>query len=136
MSSYFLRCFLGCVIVLAYLSSYAISGWRKKYIQTFLYLLGTIWDQRQCPSFCYKDFLLDFFWTVGSCLSVFNSAVQYISLFPVRAITCDRPGNADAWIILRARRCWVCRVPNCIKVHLAAWLQGETLQTEISWNWY
>jgi len=133
MSSYFLRCFLGCMVVLAYLSSYAISGWRKKYIQTFLYLLGTIWDQGQCPSFCYKDFLLDFFWTVGSCLSVFNSTVQSV---PFRAITCDRPGNADARIALTVRRWWVCCVPNCIIVHLAVWLQGETLQTEISWNWY
>jgi len=25
---------------------------------------------------------------------------------------------------------------SCIEVHLAVWIQDETLQTETSWNWY
>ena len=36
------------------------------------------------------------FWTEGSYLCL--SSTEHFSLFPLRAITCDRPGTADAWI--------------------------------------
>jgi len=68
------------------------------------------------------------FGTVGSCLCLYST--QQFSQFPVTIITCNRPGNADAWVTIRIRRCWLCCVLNCVEVHLAVWLQGETLQTE------
>jgi len=73
------------------------------------------------------------FWTVDLCLCL--SSAQQFSPFPVRAITYNRPGSADAWITIRVRRWWVCCVLNCIEVHLAVWLQGETLQTKTLQNW-
>ena len=66
------------------------------------------------------------FGTVCSCLCLYST--QQFSQFLV-TITCNRPGNADAWVTIRIRRCWIC-VLNCIEVHIAVWLQGETLQTE------
>jgi len=68
------------------------------------------------------------FGTVGSCLCLYST--QQFSQFPVTTITCNRPGSADAWVTIRIRRCWLCRVMNCAKVLFAVWLQAETLQTE------
>jgi hypothetical protein len=49
----------------------------------------------KCPSFSCKDFCLTI-WHVGSCLCL--SSTQHLSPFHVVAVTCNRPGNADAWI--------------------------------------
>ena len=51
----------------------------------------------KCPSFSCKDFFLTL-WHVGSCLCL--SSTQHLSPFHVRAVTCNRPGNADAWITI------------------------------------
>ena len=41
-----------------------------------------------------------------------------------------------AQIMITGRRCWVCCVPNHVKVHQAVWLLGETLRNETSQNWH
>ena len=38
-------------------------------------------------------------WILGSCLCL--SSTQQFSPLPVLAITCDKPGSADAWITIR-----------------------------------
>jgi hypothetical protein len=64
-------------------------------------------------------------WIVVAHLCLFSG--QRFSPFPVRTLICDRPGSADAWIMI----IWnalglVCL--NCIEVHLAVWIQDETLR--------
>ena len=95
----------------------------------FTPLVSAIWDQVQCPTLWCRDFFV----TLWNCrfmlMSIFN---KNFSPFPVTTITCNRPGSVDTWVTIRIRWCWVSCVLNSVKVHLAVWLQGETLQTEIS----
>jgi len=62
------------------ISSYAISGRRKKCSQTFIFLVSAIWDQRQM-SFVLLYRFHELFWTVGSCLCL--SSTQHFSPLPV-----------------------------------------------------
>lgn len=99
------------------MSSYAISGRGRLWIQTFFstYIcLVQCGSRGKCLSFCYKDCFVTFL----------NCRVILRSIFSaLRVITYDRPGTADTWFTNRVSKCWVCCVPNCIWVHLA--VQGE-----------
>lgn len=85
----------------------------------------------KCPSLCCKDFFMTA-WIVGSCLClIFSSTVQSIlwqsnNMWQARQML-------ESWSELK---CWVCCLLNCVKVHLAVWLQGANSQTQTSWNLY
>jgi len=111
----------------------SMGGERNAHKRSFLWLVQYR-TRDKCPSFCCKDFFVTFFELQDQCLSL--SSIRHFTLLHVWATKCDMPGSADAWITIRARRCWVCCVPKCVEVHLAVWLQGKTLQTETSQNWY
>ena len=49
----------------------------------------------KCPSFYYKDFFVTFLNCTFILMSIYNWTLQSI---PHRAVTCNRPGTADAWI--------------------------------------
>jgi hypothetical protein len=51
------------------------------------------------------------FWTVGS--RICPSSTEP-SQFPLEAITCHTPGNAEAWITNWVIKYWVCCVLNCM----------------------
>ena len=76
----------------------------------------------KCPSFHCKDFFT-YFWTVGSRFHL--SSTENFSLFPLRAITCQKPGVSEAGITQSEG--WVCHVPNCIEMHLEVWIEGENV---------
>ena len=93
---------------------------RNEYRRLLLWLVqyGTT---GKCPSFCCKDFFATFS-ILGSCLSL--NSTQHVSPLYVLAITCDKPGSAEAWITIRARhwlihckriRCCVCSAKNKVK---------------------
>jgi len=60
-----------------------------------------------------QGFLCNFLWIVISCLCV--SSTQKFSTFPVEAITCERSGSADAWIVIQRFSCWVFCVQSCLE---------------------
>jgi hypothetical protein len=76
---------------------------RNSYRCSLLWLVqyGT---RDKSPLFCCKisSWL---FWISGSCLCL--SSTQQFSRLPVLAITCDKPGSADAWITIREIRHWL-----------------------------
>jgi hypothetical protein len=91
---------------------------RNKY--TYLFLCLVQYGARsQCPPVCFKDFFMTFFKCSFMLMSIFNSTVQ--------SIPCQSNNMQQArqcWV----KSCWFCCVPNCITVHSAIQLQGETLQ--------
>jgi hypothetical protein len=74
------------------MSSHAISGREKKWIQTFIFLVSAIWDQRQMSFILLLAFLCEFFNCMFKLKSILNWTLQSI---PLRPIACDRPGNDD-----------------------------------------
>jgi len=85
------------MVVMSYLGSMgkenAVSGRGKDWLQMCISLVSAIWDQRQMSFIPLLGFLCDFR-TEGSYLC--PSSTEQFSLFPLRAIICDRPGTADA----------------------------------------
>jgi hypothetical protein len=65
--------------------------------QMFTSTLSAIWDQRQTSFIILQGFWL-YSWNIGSGLSL--SSTQHLNLFHVRAVTWERPGNADTWITI------------------------------------
>jgi hypothetical protein len=92
------RCNAGYTCAAARVSSYAISGTGREWIQPFVCLVqyGTTGI---CPPFCSKDLFVTILKCGFMLISIFNSTVQSI---PVSATACDRPGSVDARSILRS----------------------------------
>jgi hypothetical protein len=146
MSSYFCRHFSGFSLIMMFrfhgsvdlsaccgewAHTQAVGEERNEYRCLFPWLVQ-YGDTGKCPSFCCKDFFMICLNCRFMFKSIFNSTVRSVP----SAITCDRPGSVDAWITIRVKGVGVCCVPNCVAVHLAVWLQGETEQTETSYFWY
>lgn len=81
------------------MSPYAISRRGNECVETFIALLSAIWDQRQTVLHSAIKISVWFLWTVVSyfCLP----STHQFSPFLVRAITGDRSGSADTWIMFR-----------------------------------
>jgi len=97
---------------------------RNEYTFLFLYLVQ-YGARSQCPSVCFKDFFMTFLKRSFMLTSTFNSTVQSI---PCQSNNMQKA--RQCWV----KSCWFCCVLNCIKVHSAVQLQGETLQPQISQN--
>jgi hypothetical protein len=133
MSSYILRrCFgFGLKTMLGFVLATLVL-WREgvhmqsvgeegnAYRRLFLWL-GQYWTTGPCPSFCLRIFSW-LFWIVGSCSCL--SSTQQLSPFTGQAVQTlkSRSESEGAGFY----------VLNCVEVHLAVLLQGETSQTEVS----
>ena len=73
----------------------SVGGERNKYRHLILWLVqyGT---RGKCPLLCCKDFFVAFL----NCRFILNvlSSTEHFSTYLLRAITCNRPGTAEAWI--------------------------------------
>jgi hypothetical protein len=117
MSSYFFRQCLGFshVLIFGFHDRAGLSGCcgqgvlmqsvgkeRSAYRHLFLCLVQYR-TRSKCPSFSCKDFFLTVLKCMFMLMNLFNSTLDSVSspsqpltLFHIRGITCDRPGNADA----------------------------------------
>jgi hypothetical protein len=133
MSSYFLRCYLalvlhqclGFMVVLAHLGAvgygFICNQWDRKGMNTDIYFSGSaIGDQGHTVIHSAVRIFSWLFWIVGSCLCL--TSTQRFSPFLVRAIPCDRTGQALQTRESLSQPEWaefaVCRTaPKCILHH-------------------
>jgi hypothetical protein len=75
-------------------NAFMCGQWERKGKHTDIYIavLCSV-GSGKCPSFCCKDFIVTFLNCRFMSMSVLT---QQFSPFPVRAITCNRPGSVDA----------------------------------------
>ena len=98
---------------LGWMSLCAINGRGNEYLQTFVSCsIGPEATVLHSAVGISHDF-----GTVCSCLCL--SSTEQFSRFRVRARTCDGQGGADACIVFRVGRCWICCMPNCVEVYSA-----------------
>ena len=100
----------------------------KEWVQTFISLVSAVGTRGKCPAFCCQDFFVAFLSCRSTLMSVLNSTIQS---FPCQSNNMQQARKCRCLNhMFRVRKCWVCFVLNLVAVHLAVWLQGETLQTE------
>ena len=91
--------FHGDVQLICCCGEYAIRGRGRECILTFISTFHAMWVQGKCPFSCKDSFL-----TLLKCrfmlTSVFSSTLESV---PCQAITCDRPGSAEAQITIRQK---------------------------------